>query len=283
MKRKFADETSAKRLAHHEIACRYAADDRFAWDDRREGKRRRRAPVKYAVRLRDLERFFRYRYGDTLPDDDAGRDDLLVAAHHIATTYRAPDRHIRAWASLWAPWLSDAECTDLIAQVVKKPISWKPDTLAWRIGLTDAVRTLLGITTIGAIDCNKEQREQRRQGKKNAGKTARRRDAGAVSRAEYEAASAARNKPWEALGMSRRTWYRHGKPMPPAGETGPGTADDAGQSSVGTSPGAADVNTMLGPQLCHRSSGTVRDVDHSLSIKRRPGAASPAAVRRATR
>ncbi|MDA9467034.1 hypothetical protein [Bradyrhizobium sp. CCBAU 53415] len=71
VKRKFADETSAQRLAHHEIACRYADDDRFTWDDRQEGKRRRRAPAKAKVRLRELERFFRHRYGVPCPTTTA--------------------------------------------------------------------------------------------------------------------------------------------------------------------------------------------------------------------
>ena len=43
---------------------------------------------------------------------------------------------------------------------------------------------------------------------------ARRRNTGAVSREEYEANSISRQKPWDALGMSRATWYRLGKPMP---------------------------------------------------------------------
>jgi hypothetical protein len=37
----------------------------------------------------------------------------------------------------------------------------------------------------------------------------------AVPRAEWEANSIARAKPWEALGMSRATWYRKGKPLIP--------------------------------------------------------------------
>lgn len=36
----------------------------------------------------------------------------------------------------------------------------------------------------------------------------------AVPREEYEANSISRAKPWEALGMSRATWYRKGKPEP---------------------------------------------------------------------
>ena len=34
-----------------------------------------------------------------------------------------------------------------------------------------------------------------------------------VPRAEYEANGISRAKPWEALGMSRATWYRKGKPL----------------------------------------------------------------------
>lgn len=46
--------------------------------------------------------------------------------------------------------------------------------------------------------------------------TARRRAAGAIDRQTYESQSLSRQKPWEALGMSRRTWYRAGKPAVPA-------------------------------------------------------------------
>ena len=36
----------------------------------------------------------------------------------------------------------------------------------------------------------------------------------ALPRAEYEANSLTRSKPWQALDMSRATWYRRGKPDP---------------------------------------------------------------------
>lgn len=41
----------------------------------------------------------------------------------------------------------------------------------------------------------------------------RRRAAGAVDRQTYESTSLSRQKPWEVLGMSRRSWYRAGKPV----------------------------------------------------------------------
>jgi hypothetical protein len=39
----------------------------------------------------------------------------------------------------------------------------------------------------------------------------------ATPRAEYEANSISRTKPWEALAISRTTWYRQGKPTAPTG------------------------------------------------------------------
>ncbi|MBD4812111.1 replication protein, partial [Xanthomonas citri pv. citri] len=48
---------------------------------------------------------------------------------------------------------------------------------------------------------------------------ARRRAAGAVDRQTYESRSATRTRPWEALGMSRRSWYRAGKPAGPTDGT----------------------------------------------------------------
>ncbi len=62
---------------------------------------------------------------------------------------------------------------------------------------------------------------------------ARRRASGAVDRATYEANSASRQKPWEALGMSRRTWYRAGKPMPSERGTSPSVLQaEASQQQV---------------------------------------------------
>ena len=38
----------------------------------------------------------------------------------------------------------------------------------------------------------------------------------ALDRADYLAENTiSRDKPWEHLGISRATWYRRGKPMPP--------------------------------------------------------------------
>jgi hypothetical protein len=219
----------AKRAKHQEIAVRYA------WDAKQK-RRNRRASVKEHVRLHELERLFFDRYGgQCLPDDDAGLGDFYVAAQHIAQTYGNPDEHIAAWAALWAPWLREVDLANMIHKVKTYPRKWKADTLAWELGLRMETRTRLGITTIGAIDCNKEQREevQRQAGKER--ERARRRKAGAIPRQQYEDASAASTKPWEALGMSRSSWYAKGKPMPRQDQTGPSTAESQPHPDVSKS------------------------------------------------
>ena len=76
---------------------------------------------------------------------------------------------------------------------------------------TDVLGVLTKLRTLISRDMAAERHRKRDE--------ARRRAAGAVDRATYEANSASRQKPWEALGMSRASWYRAGKPMP-ACETG---------------------------------------------------------------
>ena len=42
------------------------------------------------LRLRDLEDLFTFRYGATLPDDDAGADDARILAHHAPESPSVP-------------------------------------------------------------------------------------------------------------------------------------------------------------------------------------------------
>lgn len=85
----------------------------------------------------------------------------------------------------------------------------KNDTLISLFGITDNEQNQL--RTLVSRDVAKGRDRERH--------TARRRAAGAVERATYEANALSRQKPWEALGMSRASWYRAGKPMP-SRETG---------------------------------------------------------------
>lgn len=128
---------------------------------RRKGKFHT-APQIAALRLKDLARLFRARYGLALPDDDAGRDDLQVALSHIAPLANSRTRMER-YIEIWAPWLTVREARALINQSLTDPQVWRADQLAWRLRLTAADRATLGITTIGAIDMNKAARTRARK------------------------------------------------------------------------------------------------------------------------
>ncbi|MGO8974718.1 MAG: hypothetical protein ACLQNV_14480 [Steroidobacteraceae bacterium] len=182
---------------HTEIARRYKA------------KRAQKPRVSITtLRIRELDRLFTARYGHTLPNDDAGRDDIVVMAHHLARCPGEPARRIRNWIELRMPWMTSDVAAEIICFVMTNPIKWRADTLAQRLRLTEAERRRLGIRTIGAIDMTKEERKQARRLRQRQRDLARRRAQRARPRAEYEANSISRNKPWLALGISRRTWYR---------------------------------------------------------------------------
>jgi len=234
-------DPATKAALHREVAIRYA------WASRRCRGFVPRAILIIMVRLRELERLFASRYGATLPDDDAGSDDLLVAAHTIAGAYQDENvaGRIVAWARMWAPWLPAAEAEALAALVAANPHCWTADTLAWRLRLTTVERDALGITTIGAFDMSKAECLARRKERRRVAEVGRRKAKGAVSRAAYEAASASRIKPWATLGMSRRTWYRRGNPTPP-----PVTREAGGTSAC-----PPDDASMLSTHLCHGASG----------------------------
>ena len=187
-----------------------AVDQRRAEIARRyKAKNANKPPISLtALRIAELRRLFLDRYGRTLPDDDAGRDDVLVMAHHIARRQGDPSRAIRSWIELQAPWMTSTETAVTISTVLARPLRWRADKLALRLRLTEAERRRLHICTIGAIDMTKAERKEARKLRQRQRDRARRRARGAKPRHHYEANSISRAKPWLALGISRATWYR---------------------------------------------------------------------------
>lgn len=175
-----------------------------------KGKARRKQPRPsiQSIRVSELSRLFTRRYGEILPDDDAGRDDAAIMCHHLAALHGDPRPKVMGFIELRCPWMPIAEAKALLVETIAKPRRWRADKLAWRLRLTHADRTTLKITTIGAIDKAKSARWHERQERARLAKEERRRAAGAKARAEYEAAATSRAQPWKALGISRRTWYR---------------------------------------------------------------------------
>jgi hypothetical protein len=203
-----------KKIALAEIKSRYAA--------LREKYRSEAAQFRFItfMRVGDLESIFEDRYGLHLPDDDAGRDDLVVMANHLAHYGGAPETvvgRVVEWAALHAPTISTDRVTALASKVAARPIKWSADKLAWRMRLTMEDRTRLGITTIGAFDVGKKDRPEWLAAHHRKRKADDRRSEGVPTRAEWLANSDTANEWWKAMGMSRRTWYRKGKPMSEAG------------------------------------------------------------------
>jgi hypothetical protein len=209
---RFADETPEQKELHQKIARKYS---------RRKPTHGRRCPAIVAFRIRDLQTFVGDRYGATMPDDDSGLDDFIVLAQHVARL--GDPRALRACAARWCPWLTDDAYDVIVAEINASPRRWTADSLARRIGLDDATRTRLGITTIGAIDCSKVQRSNRRRKRNNAAK-----------RTGSHATSAERTKPWLALGFSRRTYYRK-----------------LANGTFGTDSGTAALDSVLLRNQCH--------------------------------
>lgn len=167
-----------------------------------------------SVRLGELHRLRQARYPQGIPDEPKGRVLVRVLVHHLAAVPGDPRKRLPRWIEELAPWMSVADARTLLNEALTNPRQWRADRLAWRLGLTSQDRTALGITTIGAIDANKLQRAAARKEAKRNREQQRRRAAGRKPRAEYLAEQAAAPKPWLALGMSRASWYRAGKPRP---------------------------------------------------------------------
>jgi hypothetical protein len=140
-----------------EIARRYSKKAKV-------GKRSRSMA---AIRLSELTRWLddaydAYGAGVELEPSATSETILRVFAHHLGGLPDAP-RRISAWCDRYTPWLTLRSREILIGEVVACPLKYSADKLAWKIRLTDAKRTELKIKTIGAIDCSKEQRADRRR------------------------------------------------------------------------------------------------------------------------
>lgn len=147
--------------------------DEIAKRYRRRSRKGRTPAQLAALRLKDLTALYAARYGHMLPDDDAGREDAGIALAHMATLASARGR-MSAWIAQWLPWMTTGEAGRMVDYALTTPRYWTADSLAWRLHLTAADRTTLGITTIGAIDLPKKARAKLRQRKAREREKARR-------------------------------------------------------------------------------------------------------------
>jgi hypothetical protein len=170
------------------------------------------AEIMRRLRLGDVRRLLRHRYGPVLPDDDAGREDLRELLLPISLGNYA-GKKMRKAIELWARWLPQDEAELLIADIERTEPKLRRRTgkdLGERMRLTNAERERLRLWTIAACDVTAEERVECRKQKERDRKRRRRAANGSRPRAEYEANSISRTKPWIAEGYNcRRTWERH--------------------------------------------------------------------------
>jgi hypothetical protein len=161
-------------------------------------------------RLANLRKLLRDRNGPILPDDDAGREYLVELLLPISVGPH-PDLKMPHTIEVWAPWMRQNEAVELIDRINQMPI-WerKPNAkvLGERLNLSNPDRERLKLWTIAPCDMGDEGMAWWRKHKKRERARRLRRSRGQLTRADYLASHrTAKEQPWTALGVSRRTYY----------------------------------------------------------------------------
>jgi hypothetical protein len=169
-----------------------------------EGKKNRAIWVQ---RIHALNRIFESRYrGEIFPDDDAGLADLKILIHHY---YWGNPIAMPRIIKMRAPWV-DAEA--IIEEINANPRKWTSVQLGRELNFTGEEWCRLRIRTITPVDMSKADRDKFNRMRANERRLSKRRMDGMVTRAEYlEAHNLSQTKPWEAEGISRKTWERRRK------------------------------------------------------------------------
>lgn len=129
----------------------------------RKGKVGKRTKPMAAIRLAELARWLDDRAGaDQLEPSQWSEGIARIFVHHFVTLADG-NRRAADWLGTRCPWISTRDREYMITEANHCPLKWSADKLAWKIGLTDAKRSELKITTIGAIDVTREQRAARRK------------------------------------------------------------------------------------------------------------------------
>jgi hypothetical protein len=115
-----------------------------------------------ALRANELRRIFAERYGPVFPDDDAGREDLILLLGQLAQLSSAPFA-MDNLLNHAAPWMPADEREAMKQEAATSFTWWTADELGRKIGLTMDRRMRLGVRTIGAADFDCEARAKRRK------------------------------------------------------------------------------------------------------------------------
>jgi hypothetical protein len=188
--------------------------------DHTRGRGRFPVNLVLVVRLRELTTLVHHRYSLGLDTDDADRL-LLPVAKLLFRIYADKGRiasdenltgELAAWCAANTPLISDDTVIKVAGEAMARPELENKVALGRRMMLTAAERNHLRIGTIRPCDLTPIEfelaRKEKRRARNRAIQAAKRRRAGALPREQYLVQCLSRTRPWEALGISRRTYYR---------------------------------------------------------------------------
>jgi hypothetical protein len=161
------------------------------------------------TRIQEIERYLYHRYGHFVPNDDAGRHDLMILANHLAQNPVDPRRKILAAFCVWAPWMGLAEREALADMVLERPRKYKAPTLGRLFRLTRGEQIGLNIETIRPFDKtdgDMEEEARRRDREYQAGKRAVNRSGRPRGRPKSTGPT-----PWELAGFKSKATYHRWK------------------------------------------------------------------------
>ncbi|WP_323011186.1 hypothetical protein [Paracoccus sp. (in: a-proteobacteria)] len=173
-----------------------------------EPKSRGRGAGRFFERLRigEINKIIRFRHGGPVLTDD-GIIYLEASAHHFQDAAQA----VR-WAAKWCPSLSE-ETVMAALHGRLNGVGISADRLALNLRVSVAERQALDLRTIGAIGQTADDRRSIRRERDRLNKEAARQAARSEQPAKTKLKDA---RPWEALGISRATYFRRRKVASPA-------------------------------------------------------------------
>ena len=159
------------------------------------------------LRYGHVLKLIRHRYGAAgVPDDEAGRPDLMELIWLASSAPAGADKKVRDCIELYAPWMDEEEKRDLMEHVAMTPSYEKAKTsqeLGNKLLLSDADRERLKLYSIRPCDLTPEEFERQSKERKKASRASQRRRDGVRSREEYLAECRSKPKPWLAENITQ--------------------------------------------------------------------------------
>lgn len=158
--------------------------------------------------LGDLRRLIQLRCGGiVVPDDDVGREYVEELLTVISLGKKADER-MQFEIEQVAPWMQATDAKQMVERIGSLGRSLRMidrKRLSQRLRLTNAEREARKIWQLPPCDLSKAQLIEQRKAKD---RTRKRKARARKPRAAYLANSLSQQRPWQAEGVGRATWYR---------------------------------------------------------------------------